>query len=595
MSDVWFKHLSATLSENGLVAYIWDTGRDHFEWTGDMFSLFGLSESDLPRAHQDFHRLINPQYLPHRIAAFHELMGKTAVGDDVPQMKVNYKFRRANGMQVNIEETASLYTDAYGDAMVRGILRIVAEPPVAVSVTSRAPVVSTDRGSSHYGRIAVIQKIDEWQSHHIHSGEGNNSLGYLLVAGIDRLSMYNEAFGPRYTDELLEKSYHRLGQIVGQNGTVHRIDGDVFALFFPQAPHNEMAAVGKYILNNFQDRPLQGSQGPVGISVSIGGINLDISQHGDPASILVKAEMAMRHAKDQGRSCYVSYREAADRSQHNRLLLSSGDQFLNALKDNRVKLAFQPIMNADDRKASFHECLIRLIDENGKMQSAGQFFPAIEKLGLSRLVDQFALRTAMHELSLFPDLSLSVNVSPATLMNRSWLRGLVLSLRDSPSVAKRLIVEVTESAVIENPEQVTMIVRTLRDLGCRVALDDFGAGYTAFSQLKDLDLDIVKIDKSFVRGIGVETNRLFVKTLQSLADGVNVKTVAEGAETMGEADMLALDGIDYIQGYIYGFPQVERVWLPKEHTHRHILIGNLKQTSSDFDEALSEEMLSLAK
>jgi EAL domain-containing protein (putative c-di-GMP-specific phosphodiesterase class I) len=106
-----------------------------------------------------------------------------------------------------------------------------------------------------------------------------------------------------------------------------------------------------------------------------------------------------------------------------------------------------------------------------------------------------------------------------------------------------------------------------------VALDDFGAGYTAFAQLKTLDVDIVKIDKCFIRDMDESQNKLFVRTLQSLADGVEVKTVGEGAETLAEARLLAADGVHYVQGYVYGFPQVERVWLPKDHINRKITSG----------------------
>ncbi|QQG35185.1 MAG: GGDEF domain-containing protein [Micavibrio aeruginosavorus] len=597
MTDIWFKHLSSTLANNGLTAYVWHLADDRMEWAGDTSSFFGSGSHDAPVSGQDFSHRINPQFLPERLAALHDMKEKNPVGDHLPGMRVCYKFRRADGSQIGIEETAQLFEDESGARSIRGFIRCADVADKAAPQIARpaaASVAAPERASMNFGRRHMIQKLDEWQSRHMSEGEGNNSLGYLLAAGIDRISMFNEAYGPRYTDELLEKVSQRLAQIVGPNALVQRLDGDVFCLFFPVAPHNEMAAVAKYILGNFQERPLLTSSGPAGVSLSVGGIQLDPTQKSDPAGFVVKAEMAMRSAKEQGRGCFVSYCEASDRAENNRLLISHGDQFLNALRDNRVKLAFQPIISADSREVSFHECLIRLIDEKGKIQSAGQFYPAIEKLGLSRLVDQFALRTAIHELALFPGLSLSVNVSPATLLNRAWLRGLVLALRDSPSIAKRLIIEVTESAVIDNPRSVTMVVNTLRDLGCRVALDDFGAGYTAFSQLKDLDLDIVKIDKSYVRGIGEDTNRLFVKTLQSLADGVDVETVGEGAETMGEADLLANDGIDYIQGYIYGFPQVERVWLPKDHSHRRILKGKSDHhTESDFDEDLNADMASL--
>jgi EAL domain-containing protein (putative c-di-GMP-specific phosphodiesterase class I) len=243
---------------------------------------------------------------------------------------------------------------------------------------------------------------------------------------------------------------------------------------------------------------------------------------------------------------------------------------MKAMNGDRLRIAFQPVIGAQEKDISFHESLIRLIDDDGKIIPAGAFMPAIEELGLSRLVDHYALRMAIHELEMFPDLSLSVNVSNLSLNNNDWLRSLVALLRDRPSVANRLVVEITESSSVKDPKKTKRIIRTLKDLGCRVALDDFGAGYTAFSQLKDLDVDIVKIDKSFIRNISEEHNHLFVQTLKALAEGIDIKTVGEGAETHAEADLLSSDGIDYIQGYVYGFPKVERVWLPENHKYRLI-------------------------
>jgi EAL domain-containing protein (putative c-di-GMP-specific phosphodiesterase class I) len=264
------------------------------------------------------------------------------------------------------------------------------------------------------------------------------------------------------------------------------------------------------------------------------------------------------------------------------------------MQENRVKLAFQPVINSKQQKVSFHECLIRLIDEKGKLHSAGQFIPAIERLGLGPMVDQFALRMAIQELTMFPDLELSVNVSNLSLTHQDWLRGLVAALRDRPSVARRLIVEITESAIIDNLDRTTRVVRTLQDLGCRVALDDFGAGYTAFAQLRKLDVDIVKIDKSFIRNMDEDHNHLFVKTLQALADGINVETVGEGAETTADASKLTADGVTHIQGYIYGFPQVERVWLPKDHVYRRIKLedGDGAIAADDQHRELMQDVMS---
>lgn len=545
---------------------MWDAGQDRFKWAGDLHNVLGLEKEDYPLTNAQLHKLINPQEVPERLSALHDVMRRDPAYAVSSSFTAAYKMRRVNGTFVDIEESATFQQDGTGNRVLCGFLKL-RKPAASENGVSLANVVPAmlDSGFNCYGRMMLSQKIEEWLDLYEPS---QRLFGYVLAVGIDRMALFNEVMGPRYADEIIEKTGERLRQIVGEAGLVTRIDGDVYGLFFKQAPHNEMAAVAKYVLNNFYNVPLRTTMGPIGVGISVGGVTLDRAR--DAASVITMAEMAMHVAKDKGRSCFVSYDEASHKAEDNKLLLKSADTFLKAMKGNRLRLAFQPIMDSRSNNVSFHECLMRLIDDDGKLVSAGAFIPAIEQLGLSRLVDQYALRMAIHELSMFPEVQLSVNVSNLSLTNQDWLRNLVAALRDRPSVAKRLIVEITESAVIADPENTKRIVRTLQDLGCRVALDDFGAGYTAFSQLKELRVDLVKIDKSFIRNIDDEHNHLFVKTLKSLAQGVNIQTVGEGAETLAEAKLLASDGIDHIQGFVYGFPRVERLWLPKDHAHRHI-------------------------
>jgi diguanylate cyclase (GGDEF)-like protein len=581
MHELWFSHLSSGLSSSGLIAYIWHPAQDRFEWAGDVAGVLGLAPDNCPQTNAQFHKILNPQYVPERLALLHTLMREGKSDAFGASLTTRYKIRRANGAHIDIEESMSLREDK-GEKILCGFLHLENRKELnakGAEDVREIKAVATEV-MAHHSRHFFYEKIEAWKDEA--AEQKTNPEGYILVAGIDRLTLMNEAFGARYADELIEKTGARLLQIAGANGIVARIDGDVFAIFFPQAPHSEMAAVAQSMLNNFFDMPLQTSKGPVGVSISIGGIRARALSADDPASLITKGEMAMRAAKEKGRNCFMPYDEASQQNKNCRLLLESGEEFLQALKDNRLMLAFQPVLGAQTQDVTFHESLVRMLSLDGKMLPAGDFIPAVEKLGLSRLVDQYALRMAIDELALFPTLTLSVNVSNLTLANPDWLRGIVSSLRDRPSIARRLIIEVTESAATHDVKQTIRIVKTLKDLGCRVALDDFGAGYTAFSQIKDLDVDIVKIDKSFVRGIDEEQNQLFVRTLQSLANGVNVETVGEGAETMADARRLASDGINHIQGYVFGFPRVERVWLPKDHSHRQIAL------SQTFTEAQKE-------
>lgn len=443
-----------------------------------------------------------------------------------------------------------------------------------------------DSGPHLNGRQIFTREIESWLTA---NSQHQGTTGYLLVAGIDRLSLLNEAFGSAFTDSVILMTLSRLRETFIERVYVSRIDGDIFGLFFANAAHAEMASVAQHLVHSFHTNPLQTGAGPIAISISVGGVQMRQGAS-NAADILSHAEAALRVAKDRGPGRFISYNEAAEEIQSYRRLLDTGQSFMKAMKENRLRLAFQPVMNSLTGEAIFHESLIRYVDEEGKVHSADQFIPAIEKLGLVRLIDRYVMRLAVRELDNFPDLHLSVNVSSQSLQDQDWMRGVVSALRNRPNVAKRLIIEITETVVMGNIPLMQKVVRTLRDIGCRVALDDFGAGHTAFAQLKDLDINIVKIDKSFVRNIGQKDSQLFIKTLHTLAQGLGIETVGAGAETMNEARALASDGINYIQGYAYGLPNTERVWLPKNHERRFLdHVMDLDDIIASFPHIIGEE------
>ncbi len=568
MNSLWFRHISKGLADSGTLAYQWHVLGDRYEWMGDFNVLLGFS-GPAPLDNNAFHALLNPQNVPERLAGFYGLIGgqQTAV-------QCLYKMRRADGTQLEVEESAEIQIADNGEKTVCGFIRIVSKeqkPSIAPTEENWRNVqgFGSDFALPHQGRAEIRRALEQWM--HTQRQEKGESSGFLLVLGIDHFAMYNEAFGASFCDGIIEQAGQRLRHIAGPGSNVSRIDGDVYGLFFPRVNHCEMPSVARYLINNFYESPFETVNGRITFGASVGGIAVKPGMGMAPATILTSAETAMQRAKGRGRACFYSHDEASAEGYEAKLILQTGNDLIRAFRENRVRMAYQPVMDMTSNKASFHETLIRMIDDRGRMQSAAHFIPAIEKLGLSRIIDQYALKQAIQELTLFPDISLSVNVSNQTLNDPDWLRSIVSALRDRPSVAKRLIVEITESVAIASVDIAIRAVRTLRDLGCKVALDDFGAGYTAYLQLKTLGVDIVKIDKTFTRGISEAKNQIFIRTLKNLADGIDVKTVGEGAETLAEARLLASDGVNLVQGYVFGFPQVERVWLPKEHIHRKIV------------------------
>jgi EAL domain-containing protein (putative c-di-GMP-specific phosphodiesterase class I) len=212
-----------------------------------------------------------------------------------------------------------------------------------------------------------------------------------------------------------------------------------------------------------------------------------------------------------------------------------------------------------------HECLLRMLDDSGEPIAAGAFMPVVEKLGLVRQVDRRSLELAIEELESCDHIVLAVNVSGMTATDASARATLLELVKDHQRVAPRLVFEITETVAMGDIHESAQFARSFRDLGCGVALDDFGAGYTSFRHLKQLAIDLVKIDGQFARNVAADAdNQLFVRTLMSLARGFGLKVVAETVETTSDAEALARHGVDYLQGYLFGRPSLARPWAPPE-------------------------------
>jgi EAL domain-containing protein (putative c-di-GMP-specific phosphodiesterase class I) len=194
--------------------------------------------------------------------------------------------------------------------------------------------------------------------------------------------------------------------------------------------------------------------------------------------------------------------------------------------------------------------------------AANDIVPVAERLGLVRLLDFRVLELVIDELVAAPALQTSFNVSPASTIDPDWWAGLGSLLRQHNGVAERLTVEITESAAIQDIDETRGFVARVKDLGCRIAIDDFGAGYTSFRNLRKLGVDIVKIDGAFVQHImRSKDDRAFVRTLIDLAKRLRLKTVAEWVQDQAAAEMLEGWGCDYLQGALIGLASTERPWI----------------------------------
>ncbi len=241
------------------------------------------------------------------------------------------------------------------------------------------------------------------------------------------------------------------------------------------------------------------------------------------------------------------------------------DMVRKALARNHALLAFQPVVQAHrPDKPAFYEGLVRVLDETGRIIPARDFMSAIEDQEIGRMLDRVSLELGLKELAAEPSLRLSINLSARSIGYRPWMETLEAGLAAHPTIAERLILEITESSAMLVPELVTLFMSELQAKGISFALDDFGAGYTAFRHLRDFYFDVIKIDGSFSRQVHSNPdNQVLVQALVSLAQHFDMLTVCEAVETAEEAAFLAAAGVDCLQGYHFGAPTVRPAWRPQ--------------------------------
>lgn len=233
-----------------------------------------------------------------------------------------------------------------------------------------------------------------------------------------------------------------------------------------------------------------------------------------------------------------------------------------AIRHRNCMLAFQPVMRArPPHGTAFHEGLIRVLDATGRVIPARDFMSAVENSELGRELDGIALDIGLRMLARHPDLRLSINMSARSIGYRRWMRVLDRHLGRDASLGQRLILEISESSAMTVPELVTDFMDRLHGRGIAFALDDFGAGQIALRHFRDFFFDAVKIDGQFVRGIHANPdNQALARALLAIAREFDMLTIAESVESEKDAEFLVANGVDCLQGYLFGAPTVRPGW-----------------------------------
>ncbi len=381
----------------------------------------------------------------------------------------------------------------------------------------------------------------------------------VLFLDLDRFKIVNEALGHAAGDEVLRIAATRIGALVREGDTLARFSGDEFALVLTDAADRRtVGAVAQRILDSYA-APLHIGERELYLTTSV-GIAMYPDDAGDMESLIKGAEMAMYESKRSGRNVFTFFAPGMRATPVERLTLQRDVH--SALRRDQFAVVYQPIVRADGRIAGV-ETLLRWRHPTLGMLLPDSFIPIVEESGAIQQVGEWVLERAVAQLVEWDRAGLalpriSVNVS-ARQFEHKTLRDQVERVLAKYGVApERIELEVTESSVMRDANAAVKVLCELKDLGLRLAIDDFGIGYTSLSYLKRFPIDVIKIDRSFVRGLGSGLyDQAIVRAITMLAQIMGFTTVAEGVEHTEQAEYLRELDCDEMQGFLFSPPVPE--------------------------------------
>jgi len=380
----------------------------------------------------------------------------------------------------------------------------------------------------------------------------------VLVIDLDRFKQVNDSVGMAVGDSILLTLARRLGRLIKPQDTLARLAGDQFGMILLSERDSARITAFAETIRKTLRAPITFRDREIFLSTSIGmALGGGGPEHAE--DVLKDAELAMFHAKRTGGDRIDVFKDAMRARKSDRLSVES--DLRRALERDEIAILYQPIVRLEDRAVAGFEALARWNHPRLGRLSPAEFIHIAEETGLIVELGLFILdrtarqlstwqRTARHRDPLFA----SVNVSSRQLLRHDLIQDLRTVLARAPLTRGSLKLELTESTVMENPEQAAQILQRIRDLGAGLALDDFGTGYSSLAYLQRLPFDTIKIDQSFVRMSAKGTRPVILRSMIALAHDLGMDVVAEGAETDSDAVELFQLGCEYAQGFAFGEP-----------------------------------------
>ncbi|VAX12407.1 diguanylate cyclase/phosphodiesterase (GGDEF & EAL domains) with PAS/PAC sensor(s) [hydrothermal vent metagenome] len=465
---------------------------------------------------------------------------------------LDYRLRHRNGEYIWIRSIHSLSYDSSQKLHYRGLF---------LNITQEKKSEQRILYLANHDSLTGLHNRNHFQdqlTHQINYAARFKLEGSLLFVDLDQFKYINDTLGHQSGDKCLISAAQALQSSLREVDFIGRLGGDEFGIILPRTNKEGALKVALNLLANLAQQTLFPDKLSITLSASI-GITLFPAHGASPSELLARADAAMYTAKRNGRNQAHVYSDEDKELLNMQTKIHWESRIRHALDHDLFVLHYQPIVDLRTNRIAHYEALLRMQDEDGSLIYPSEFLEIAERFGLISDIDKWVLNKSIQAQGETrrgrEPVTLAVNLSGRHFGNSEFIQLVKDALKKHDADPHALIFEVTETAAVENFAQAKSFIESLRNLGCRFALDDFGMGYSSFQYLKNLPVDMVKIDGNFVRNLHQNhDDRVIVKAMCELARGMHINTVAEFVENEEIRILLQEFGIDYGQGFHIAHP-----------------------------------------